>query len=1226
MNRRRFSTAYRSVQPLILRTTHVLTAFIFLALWVPVVSPMQLAPVVIDFEGLQTPVTVLNQFSSQGVTFNGPMARDYSDTPGFAHSGTKAIELCFAIEFCSVPLEINFTADQAFVKLWVGYTSQLIEASTVVMQALDIGGVLVGETSTVLGPSTGPVPVQTLLEISSPSANIRHVLLMFAASPGNVAFNNGLVIDDIEFSTSGHPPVCDTQVSPSLELIQPPPIPPVLQSTVQTNQFTLQGTVSTLVPLDEATLTVTGSGGTESSDLLGSGIVSQTGGTFGPIHVNGSLTPGLNNISVLVRNCAGTDMKRARVVFEPIAPGTSFKFLGMEVIQATQDLQHSVELIADKPTIVRIYLRVNGPTNAINGVSGAITANRPGDATLLPLVHSMNTITVDSSPNVKAKRQILDASLNFKLPPDWFAAGTLHIELSKLYIQGEESSLPCEGCDNLDEIIAPYWVPFRSTKPLNLVLAPFEYAISDTSTPDVFFTPMGALEWLNNVYPVSGNFLAGGDGIRLLRILPFRTTTRNLHNDSEGGAFLDELQDILNDLQSQSDNDWPSDVHLFAMTPCGCGGRARLPGNVAYGDTWAVQNGLVPEANFESYGTIWAQEIAHNFGRLHVSNSHDEQPPTDPNFPYAHGSIGEPGLAIITEWWNDFPLFLINPWSLDPTQPNDHAHDFMSYGSVNNSSGEHTYSWVSPYTYKGLFDSFEDLSQAQMSVLPESMEKLVVVGRINEDGTATLRPFHRITTEFTSSSGTSGDFSVDLIGRHGKILLSYRFTPQHVGGTHFSSFSEFVPWKEGTKIIRIKRNGTVLAKRSVSSHTPWVRVLSPKSDEIWGTEAIIEWEAGDEDNDPLTYTVLYNSGLDQSWLPIANNVTTLSTTVDTTLLPGSPSARIRVRVTDGVNTTDAESEGTFSVPDKPPLVGIFGARNDQVLAPGIDSQLIGAAYDPEDGILVGTSLTWTSDRDGNLGQGHELPLQTLSVGLHVIILTAQDGVGNTSQDSITIEILAQPNTQPIADAGPDQIVPVGASVQLDGGASFDPDGDPLSFSWRFVSAPTGVLPELNDPQSVTSSFLTSAAGEYVLELVVRDGEVNSFPSQVVITAGEGITIQMDVKPGIFPNRIALEKNICKDDDNLPVAILTTPEFDALKVDTSTLMLGDPQLNGIVTPIRDRERDVDLDGDTDLLLAFPLCDLITNEALNVNSTELVLTGNTLDGVTITGRDSVKVVID
>ena len=126
--------------------------------------------------------------------------------------------------------------------------------------------------------------------------------------------------------------------------------------------------------------------------------------------------------------------------------------------------------------------------------------------------------------------------------------------------------------------------------------------------------------------------------------------------------------------------------------------------------------------------------------------------------------------------------------------------------------------------------------------------------------------------------------------------------------------------------------------------------------------------------------------------------------------------------------------------------------------------------------------------------------------------------------------------------------------------------------------------------------------------------------------GSAMEVTIDVKPGRPQNRLELEKNVCKDDDNLYVAILTTPDFNAQMVNATSLQLGDPNLSGKVSPLRSRIRDVDLDGDMDMVLVFPLCELVTNEALNKNSTELVLNGKTLDGNPIMGKDLVKVVRD
>jgi hypothetical protein len=987
----------------VLRTAGFLGASIFLALLFPVPTWAQ-PPVVIDFEGLPL-APVFSQFASKGVIFNGPLARDYSSTPGFARSGSRAIELCFAQEFCTAPLNVNFTAGQSRAKVWVGYTAQLTQPARVTLQALDANGQPVGQASVVLGPSAGPVPVQNPLEVSSASANIRQIVVGFAADPGQTASNNGLVIDDVELGIAGPPPTCQTTVVPSVSLDQPVNTAQTPEVVVQTNEFMLQGEVETLAPLDVARLTVTQIPGfpplKKTSDLL-STIIQRDGGNFGAIRINGLLFPGRNSISVSVRNCAGADADGAIVVFNPNAPGTGFKLLGLEVNQATQDLQNSVPLVGDKPTLVRVYVSVTGPTASINGVSGALTAKRPGGPTLTPLLRSINVINVNSSTDIKAKRRDLTASLNFVLPADWFRTGTLHLELSKLFIQQAESNLPCDACGNVDEIGAPRFVQFRRTRTLNLVLAPYEYTLSEKPTPDILFTPMGALQWLNNVYPLAGSFPSNGSGIRLLRILPAQPTTRDLHTQAGIGDFLDDLQDVMNDLQDQSGSNWPSDAHLLGMVPSGSGGAGQMPGNVAYGDTWAVENGLVPEPNYEFYGTTWAQEIAHNLGRKHVSTSHGEQPPSDPTFPFQHGGIGEPGAATITGYWVARPPSLIDPGTAADCV--GHAHDFMSYGSVNSAAGEHTRSWVSPFTYKALFKAFEDLSPASAVAPAQRMEKLVVAGRIAEKGTITLRPFRRVTTEFTTGPGTKGEYSVELVDSTGRTLLSYRFDEREDegGAFHLHSFNEYVPWRTGTQVILIKRGKTVIAKRSVSPHKPWVRVLTPKQGETWGRKATITWEAGDEDKDPLTYTVLYNSGLDPVWLPLASGLTRPSATVDTSLLPGSARARVRVRATDGVNTAEAESQGTFVVADKRPLVAIFGPTNGQVLAPGESPQFAAAAYDPEDGILSGTSLKWTSDRDGLVGHGPGPSLRALSSGEHFIILTATDSQGNSVRTRVNV--------------------------------------------------------------------------------------------------------------------------------------------------------------------------------------------------------------------------------
>jgi len=119
-------------------------------------------------------------------------------------------------------------------------------------------------------------------------------------------------------------------------------------------------------------------------------------------------------------------------------------------------------------------------------------------------------------------------------------------------------------------------------------------------------------------------------------------------------------------------------------------------------------------------------------------------------------------------------------------------------------------------------------------------------------------------------------------------------------------------------------------------------------------------------------------------------------------------------------------------------------------------------------------------------------------GTYVVSLLVSDGT-NTASDSVMIVAVAAANTPPLANAGVDQTGVVGTVVVLDGGASSDPDGDPLSFAWSLTTVPAGSAAVLNNAASVTPSFTPDVAGTYEATLVVNDGTTDSAPDVVVIT-------------------------------------------------------------------------------------------------------------------------------
>lgn len=92
------------------------------------------------------------------------------------------------------------------------------------------------------------------------------------------------------------------------------------------------------------------------------------------------------------------------------------------------------------------------------------------------------------------------------------------------------------------------------------------------------------------------------------------------------------------------------------------------------------------------------------------------------------------------------------------------------------------------------------------------------------------------------------------------------------------------------------------------------------------------------------------------------------------------------------------------------------------------------------------------------------------------------------------------NSTPVANAGEDQTVSVGATVQLNGLQSSDPDSDELSYTWTITSSPTSSQATLSNSSATTPTFVADIAGEYNISLVVNDGTVDSDSDSTTITA------------------------------------------------------------------------------------------------------------------------------
>jgi hypothetical protein len=108
------------------------------------------------------------------------------------------------------------------------------------------------------------------------------------------------------------------------------------------------------------------------------------------------------------------------------------------------------------------------------------------------------------------------------------------------------------------------------------------------------------------------------------------------------------------------------------------------------------------------------------------------------------------------------------------------------------------------------------------------------------------------------------------------------------------------------------------------------------------------------------------------------------------------------------------------------------------------------------------------------------------------------------------------DTPPVANAGPNQNNAAAGTITLDGSASYDPDGDPITFAWSQVSGPAVTLAT---PTAAKTTFTAAAGQTYVFKLTVTDsfGLSNSATTKVSTGSTSSAAI---VRFDATPNQIA----------------------------------------------------------------------------------------------------------
>ncbi|BBL73942.1 DUF4465 domain-containing protein [Methylomagnum ishizawai] len=235
-------------------------------------------------------------------------------------------------------------------------------------------------------------------------------------------------------------------------------------------------------------------------------------------------------------------------------------------------------------------------------------------------------------------------------------------------------------------------------------------------------------------------------------------------------------------------------------------------------------------------------------------------------------------------------------------------------------------------------------------------------------------------------------------------------------------------------------------------------------------------------------------------------------------LDGDEVLEFRLVALDNAGISSDADSVHIAVRNKPLAV----AGDDRAAAPQETLALDGSASQDPQGQALGYQWTQVAGPQAALSDAHaarpSLTVPAAAVNTQMSFqLVVTDPDGNASDPAVVNLMIKQVNHAPVAELPQSIPIRAGATLVLDGTASYDPDFDALGYAWEQTAGPAVTLSSPTAAKPTTVVPLAALGQTLGFRLTVSDGSLrDSRETQVAVTANNPPTITPE------PRRLAAQ--------------------------------------------------------------------------------------------------------